>query len=135
MKFIGTEHEEIIRTASTPMDAAKLGRERSRPLRTDWEMVKDDIMKTAIKAKVIHHESIRNILLSTGNCILVEHTKNDSYWADGGDGSGMNMLGKILMEVRDSLTEYSREFYLPQWLTYPNEDPFSMFWRMGKGKD
>jgi O-acetyl-ADP-ribose deacetylase (regulator of RNase III) len=42
-------------------------------------------------------------LLSTGNDYLVEHTKNDSYWADGGDGTGKNMLGIILMEVRDSI--------------------------------
>jgi predicted NAD-dependent protein-ADP-ribosyltransferase YbiA (DUF1768 family) len=30
---------------------------------------------------------------------------NDSYWGDGGDGSGKNMLGKILMEVRHKLSE------------------------------
>jgi predicted NAD-dependent protein-ADP-ribosyltransferase YbiA (DUF1768 family) len=27
----------------------------------------------------------------------------DSYWADGGDGSGRNMLGIILMEAREQL--------------------------------
>ena len=34
---------------------------------------------------------------------IVEHTKNDAYWGDGGDGSGRNMLGRILMEVRRRL--------------------------------
>lgn len=29
----------------------------------------------------------------------------DRYWGDGGDGSGKNMLGKILMRVRDNLRE------------------------------
>jgi len=33
----------------------------------------------------------------------VEHTDNDSYWADGGDGSGRNMLGVLLMSVRKEL--------------------------------
>ncbi|MFC2585604.1 MAG: NADAR domain-containing protein, partial [Corynebacterium matruchotii] len=42
-------------------------------------------------------------LLSTGDAYLIEHTKNDSYWADGGDGSGKNRLGEVLMAVRDSL--------------------------------
>jgi predicted NAD-dependent protein-ADP-ribosyltransferase YbiA (DUF1768 family) len=37
--------------------------------------------------------------------MIIEHTKNDNYWADGGDGSGKNMLGKILMEIRDELTK------------------------------
>jgi hypothetical protein len=37
------------------------------------------------------------------NAELVEHTANDDYRADGGDGSGKNMLGKLLMELREKL--------------------------------
>jgi predicted NAD-dependent protein-ADP-ribosyltransferase YbiA (DUF1768 family) len=33
----------------------------------------------------------------------VEHTKNDAYWGDGGDGIGKNRLGQILMAVREEL--------------------------------
>ena len=39
--------------------------------------------------------------LLSGDAEIVEHTKNDAYWGDGGDGSGLNMLGRILMEVRE----------------------------------
>jgi len=39
-------------------------------------------------------------LLSTGELTLVEHTINDRYWADGGDGHGRNRLGILLMELR-----------------------------------
>jgi hypothetical protein len=49
------------------------------------------------------HPKLRELLLSTGETRIVEHTSNDSYWGDGGDGSGRNMLGRILMEVRDAL--------------------------------
>lgn len=133
-KFIGTEHEEEIRNAISPMIAAQMGRDRSKPLRKDWEEVKDEIMKEAVREKINQHTEIREILLSTGNCILVEHTKNDSYWADGGDGKGKNMLGKILMEVRNSLEGYSEKFYLPQWIAYPGIHPYDMFWRMGEGE-
>ncbi|MEO5928954.1 MAG: NADAR domain-containing protein, partial [Candidatus Kapaibacterium sp.] len=42
-------------------------------------------------------------LLDTGNAEIIEHTKRDTYWGDGGDGSGRNMLGLILMRVRDEL--------------------------------
>lgn len=135
MKFEGTEHEEVIRAAPTPMEAAKMGRDRSRPLRSDWEQMKDDVMSTAILAKVGQHPSVRNLLLSTGDCRLIEHTSNDSYWADGGDGTGQNKLGLILMEIRNSLEGYREEYYLPQWRAYPEVDPFSMFWRMGGGED
>jgi N-glycosidase YbiA len=49
------------------------------------------------------HEELITLLLSTGDSKLVEHTENDDYWGDGGDGSGKNMLGRILMQVRESL--------------------------------
>jgi ribA/ribD-fused uncharacterized protein len=102
-KFAGTEHEEQIRLAKSPMIAARMGRDRKRPLRRDWESVKDDIMLEAVRAKFTQHEELKAILLETGDALLVEHTANDSYWGDGGDGSGRNMLGRILMRVRDEL--------------------------------
>lgn len=102
-KFVGTAHETAIRKADSPSQAAKMGRERSRPLRKDWEEVKDDIMRKAVKAKFTQHKNLAEILLSTGDAILVEHTINDAYWADGGDGTGKNMLGKILVEIRQEL--------------------------------
>jgi hypothetical protein len=43
------------------------------------------------------------ILLGTGDAEIVEHTENDDYWGDGGDGSGTNKLGQILMRVREQL--------------------------------
>jgi hypothetical protein len=56
--------------------------------------------------EVHEHEELRELLLGTQNRQLVEHTHKDSYWADGGDGSGRNMLGKLLMSVRDELRQY-----------------------------
>lgn len=60
-------------------------------------------MYRAVLAKFTQHDRLRRMLLSTGEALLVEQTANDSYWADGGDGSGKNMLGQILMQVRDEL--------------------------------
>ena len=103
-KFAGTPDEEAVRLANSPMAAAKMGRELSRPLRTDWETVKDDIMLEALLAKFEQHPKLLGLLLSTDDAEIVEHTNNDSYWGDGGDGSGKNMLGRILMEVRQRLS-------------------------------
>lgn len=103
MKFAGTEHEEKVREAPTAMIAAKMGRERSRPLRKDWEAVKEQVMMKALRAKFTQHASARNTLLGTGNARLVEHTNKDSYWADGGNGSGKNRLGELLMQLRAEL--------------------------------
>lgn len=102
-KFPDSEHAEKIRQANSPMIAARMGRDRSQKLRPDWEKVKDDIMYQAVKAKFSQHEDIKAILLATGEAELIEHTTNDHYWADGGDGKGKNMLGIILMRVRAEL--------------------------------
>ena len=102
-KFAGTEFEEEIRRAKSPMIAARMGRDRSKPLRADWERVKDEVMRRAVLAKFTQHEELRDILLATGDATLVEHTRNDSYWGDGGDGRGRNMLGRLLAGVRDGL--------------------------------
>jgi ribA/ribD-fused uncharacterized protein len=99
-KFLDLADREAVRTARTPMLAARLGRDRKRTLRRDWESVKVGIMRQAVLAKFTQHEELRELLLATGDAELVEHTENDSYWGDGGDGSGRNMLGRILMEVR-----------------------------------
>ncbi len=102
-KFAGTTHEEDIRKAKTPGLAAQMGRDRKRPLRRDWEAVKDGIMHEVVLAKFSQHADLKDVLLATGDAKLVEHTFNDSYWGDGGDGSGQNMLGQILMRVREEL--------------------------------
>ncbi|MGB1288385.1 MAG: NADAR family protein [Aggregatilineales bacterium] len=103
MKFEGTDHEDAVREAITPKEAAKRGRDRSRPLRKDWEQVKDDIMREAVLAKFETHDDIRQILLDTGDAPLVENAPGDYYWGCGRDGSGKNMLGIILEETREIL--------------------------------
>lgn len=102
-KFAGTEYEEKVRSAHSPKEAAELGRNQKFPLRKDWEAVRDDIMREALRAKFTQNKELKEILLETGDAHLIEHTANDSYWADGGDGSGQNMLGKLLMELRETL--------------------------------
>jgi N-glycosidase YbiA len=104
-KFAGTPSEEEIRLAPTPSEAARMGRQRKRPLRTDWEAVKETVMYAALEAKFSQHPEIRRQLLATGEARIVEHTRNDTYWADGGDGSGRNRLGELLMRLRKSLSE------------------------------
>lgn len=104
-KFLDSENQEAIRLTKSPMIAARMGRDRKRPLRADWESVKIGLMTDAVMAKFTAHEDMRTILLSTGSAIIVEHTKRDKFWGDGGDKSGKNWLGVILMRVRDDLAK------------------------------
>ena len=95
--------QEKIRQIASPMDAALEGRNRQNPLRPDWEEVKNKVMLQAFRMKFSQNPEIAKELLATGDAILIEHTRNDDYWADGGDGSGKNKLGLLLMQVREEL--------------------------------
>ncbi|WP_145366090.1 NADAR family protein [Stratiformator vulcanicus] len=102
-KFADSAYQEEIRLAHSPMKAARLGRSRKKPLRKDWESIKIEVMRAAVIAKFAQYDELRIKLLGTGDAKLVEHTSNDAFWGDGGDGSGRNWLGLILMEVREEL--------------------------------
>lgn len=65
--------------------------------------IKNMVMYRALVAKFTQHPGLREQLLATGSIRLVEHTEIDSYWGDSGDGSGMNMLGRMLMLLRQEL--------------------------------
>lgn len=104
-KFVGTGHEEAVAATATPWEAAQAGRSRTVRIRTDWWAVRDDVMRRALQAKFTQHDDLREALLATGDLLLVEHTSNDRYWGDGGDGTGRNRLGELLQELRASLRE------------------------------
>jgi ribA/ribD-fused uncharacterized protein len=104
-KFDHEFYREQIRNSDSPREAARLGRSHKLPINRNWEKIKDELMYKAVYAKFTQHQELKELLLSTGEARLVEHTRNDHYWGDGGDGSGKNMLGKILMRVREELKE------------------------------
>jgi ribA/ribD-fused uncharacterized protein len=102
-KFAGTPREDVVRRASSPAEAARMGRDHKHRPRRDWDSARDGVMHAAVLAKFTQHAELRTMLLATGDARLVEHTDSDDYWGDGGDGSGRNRLGEILMRVRDAL--------------------------------
>jgi len=103
MKFAGTEHERAVQAAPAPMTAKEMGGDRARPLRPDWDQVKDDVMRRAVRAKFEQNPDILAVLLGTGDEELIEDAPGDYYWGCGAEGTGQNMLGKVLMEVREAL--------------------------------
>lgn len=133
-KFLQRSDREAIRCAPTPFIAAQMGRDRNRPLRDDWLAVRDEVMGEALAAKFSQHLLLREILLSTGDSRLVEHTRNDAYWADGGNGRGRNRLGELLMELRIRLQPDALPFFEPPWIKFPGVEVSDLHWRMGEGE-
>ncbi|KAF0814963.1 N-glycosidase YbiA [Andreprevotia sp. IGB-42] len=133
-KLIHAADKAAVHQAPTPFLAAQIGRERTRPILPDWNQVKDGVMATALAAKFVQHPAIGEILLSTGDALLVEHTVNDAYWGDGGDGRGRNRLGYLLMDLRGSTQAQSQPFFAPPWLVFPGIEVSDLHWRMGEGE-
>lgn len=105
-KFVGSIDAVIIpviHNAQTPEEAAALGRCTTRQIRADWHLVKTQVMREAVLKKFLTHAEIQNILLDTGNEILVENSPNDYFWGCGANKTGQNHLGKVLMSVREEI--------------------------------
>jgi ribA/ribD-fused uncharacterized protein len=112
------EYQRAVRAAATPGQAKRLGaapdaprrvsqqswfrRNRKEP-RTDWEAVKLDVMRAAVRAKFVQNRALAEWLLATGTAELVEDSATDAFWGAGADGRGLNWLGRVLAEVRAEL--------------------------------
>ena len=102
-KFTDTEFVETIRLCGEARTARKLGGSRKHPRRADWDSVRDDVMRMAVRQKFRTHPDLSELLLATGDEELVESSPRDYYWGCGAKRTGKNMLGKILMELRQEL--------------------------------
>jgi ribA/ribD-fused uncharacterized protein len=79
-------------------DAKRLGRRV--PMARSFEADKLDIMTAIVQAKFKQNSDLLERLMSTGTTHLQEdNTWNDTYWGVC-NGSGKNMLGQILMNIR-----------------------------------
>lgn len=104
-KFHDMDYRARIHRCRRPKDAKTLGRTRDIPLRSDWEEIKDGVVLEAVRKKFQTHPHPRDMLLGTGEELIVENAPMDPYWGCGADGTGLNKLGKILMQVRDELRQ------------------------------
>jgi predicted NAD-dependent protein-ADP-ribosyltransferase YbiA (DUF1768 family) len=74
--------------------------------RHDWDAVRLSIMKKGLQAKFGQNDALKTLLLDTGTKHIVENSPRDDYWGIGKNNTGKNMLGKLLMEVRDELSTH-----------------------------
>lgn len=109
---IPVDVHEHVRNQPSPRQAADEGRRKDLPLRADWDqpdpenpkiLVKDGVMVKALYAKFTQHPDLTVLLLSTGDAQIIEDSPKDSYWGCGADGKGKDMLGFLLMAIRERL--------------------------------
>lgn len=70
----------------------------------DWNKIKVDRMYRVLKVKFSDPE-MKEKLLETSDSIIEEDSKTDNFWGRGKTGKGKNMLGHLLMKVRDEIID------------------------------
>jgi len=99
-KTVDEKWRNEIRLATTPAEAKRLGRQC--PMRRDFDSI--EVMRDLLEQKF--KSGIRRaLLIGTGAHILVEgNTWGDTFWGMC-NGKGENMLGILLMEVRQKIVD------------------------------
>ena len=108
------ELAERVFSASTPEEAKRISTELgTQKDLTDWDNKKIDIMRKILLAKLDSCNLYRNVLLKSGDKILVESTK-DKFWGSNMSHflvkttdpifyPGENQLGRLHMQIRDNI--------------------------------
>lgn len=102
--------KKILKTAS-PKSVKTYGKKVKNFEEEKWNEKKDEIMRTALRAKFTQHPELRDLLVSTKDRPLGEADPRDKYWGigTGADTSkakdpskwpGKNVLGKLLTDLR-----------------------------------
>ena len=128
------EVQHLIIDQTSPMTAkmrSKPYREQSRP---DWDDVRVQVMRWCLRAKLVQHwEKFRSLLLATGEGEqpIVEDSRRDIFWGavaskdDPQTLVGRNVLGRLLMELRERVRNSSAEDW--QAVSPPKIPDFLLF--------
>jgi type I restriction enzyme S subunit len=92
----------------SPMTAKMRGKPFRKDSRSDWDAVRVKIMRWCLRVKLAQNwKEFGRLLLATGERPIVERSRKDDFWgakvAEDGSLVGMNVLGRLLMELREQL--------------------------------
>lgn len=104
---------EILQTVDSSV-IKQLGREIKGFDSDVWDAQKENIIYEGLYAKFSQNEDLKNLLLGTKNALLAECAVKDKIWGIGlsmrdpnrlnpSKWRGQNLLGKLLMKVRENL--------------------------------
>ncbi|XOV90330.1 MAG: NADAR family protein [Pseudomonadota bacterium] len=99
---------EIAARIATPSLLDRLSGQFRRARRSDWEKLRTIYMTRALYTKCRSHSAVAARLMDTGTRRIVENSLYDYYWGCGRDHRGENVYGKILMDIREKLTELEK---------------------------
>ena len=98
------DYAQKILEAQTPKEVKVLSMQNDKRS-PGWDEQKVGILKSAVLKKFTSYQKLADLLLSTGDEELIEANPDDYFWGEGADGTGKNMMGKMLMEIREKLSK------------------------------
>lgn len=114
-KFGDAKAQDAIMKSKSALTAKQAGNKIKEFKEEEWNTVRDEVMKTALKAKIMQHPDIQQKLKDTGNRPIGEANARDKYWSIGTGADtnktknpskwpGKNRLGELLQEIRTELS-------------------------------
>lgn len=115
--------QTIIVDQPSPMTAKMKSKKFRNFTRPDWDQNRVKIMRWCLRAKLAQNwEKFGTVLTKTGLRPIVEESRKDDFWGakpkDDGTLVGMNVVGRLLMELREQL--YSPESSQLKTVERPN---------------
>lgn len=122
--------QKLIIAQNSPMTAkmkSKPYRDQSRP---DWDQVRVNIMRWCLRVKLVQNwEKFGQLLLQTGDKPIVEDSSKDDFWGaiptEDNQLVGANVLGRLLMELREHLKQGASCLEIVKIPNIPNFDLFN----------
>ncbi len=122
--------QRLIIQQTSPMTAKMRSKPHRKATRPDWDKVRVNIMRWCLRVKLAQNwQKFGDLLLATGDRPIVEESRKDEFWGakakDKATLVGMNVLGRLLMELREQLHGSDKERLrrveppaVPQFLLY-----------------
>lgn len=102
------EVQKLIIGQASPMTAKMKSKPYRKESRPDWDDIRVHIMWWTLRVKLVQHwDKFGELLLSTGDRLIVEESYRDQFWGakpvDSDTLVGVNMLGRLLTKLREQL--------------------------------
>jgi ribA/ribD-fused uncharacterized protein len=109
--------QRLIIQQGSPMTAKMKGKPHTKRTRSDWDRVRVNIMRWCLRVKLAQNwQKFGALLLATGDQPIVEESRKDDFWgakpANYETLVGANVLGRLLMELREELRRKNEQFLM-----------------------
>ena len=109
--------QRLIIGENSPMTAKMKSKPYRHDSRPDWDMVRVKIMRWCLRVKLAQNwDAFSKLLLQTGERPIVEQSRKDDFWGakptDERTLIGINVLGRLLMELREEVKSKNKESLL-----------------------